>query len=189
MREVGAGPINAFRSGSFACNDDTFSAVAANGLAFDSSINPTLDVSQPGKVRDARAGCCEPFTFEGLSLYPMSVFRDGFGRTRHAQIGACSSRELCEAMQDAERGGREAFVLLSHNVELMIPARSDPDSIVAERFERVCRFLAENRAAMPTAGFHDLSPPAAPRGLSPPRAGLVATTIRHAEQALRRLHV
>lgn len=188
MQEVGAGPINAFRSGSFACNDDTFPAVAANGLAFDSSINPTLDVSQPDKVRDARAGYCEPFTFEGLGLYPMSVFRDGFGRTRHAQLGACSARELCEAMQGAERGGWEAFVLLSHNFELMIPDQSEPDNIVVKRFARLCRFLAENRDAMPTAGFHDLSPPAAPRGLSPPRAGLVATTIRYAEQALRRLH-
>ena len=188
MREAGVHDINAFRSGGFACNADTLRAVAANGLAFDSSINPTFEVSQPGPVHDPQAAQGEPFAFDGLTLVPMSVFRDGRGRLRHAQIGACSARELTDAMTDAARQGWSSFVLLSHNFEMLVPDKADPDGVVVRRFEAVCRFLAGQRGTLPTAGFHDLPPPPSPRGLAMPRAGQLGTAIRYAEQAWRRLH-
>lgn len=188
MQAAGAEGINAFRSGSFACNSDTFAAVLANGLVFDSSINPTLKVSNPGDVRDSRAGYCEPFTFEELGVYPMSVFRDGFGRARHAQVGACSASELAEAMQDALEKNWDTFIVLSHNFELMIPDRCEPDRSVVRRFETICRFLSDNRDTMPTVGFHDLSLPPVPKGLEAAGTGRLATTTRYFEQALRRLH-
>lgn len=188
LQEAGAPAPTAFRAGSFACNGDTFRAIADNGLLFDSSINPALAVSQPGEVRDARAGHGEPFAFEGLGIYPMSVFRDGFGRWRHAQIGACSVRELAEALHDAREKDWETFVLLSHNFELMVPDKSEPDRTVVERFERICDFLNDQQDVMPTCGFGELAAPRTPRGLPMPSAGIVATSVRHAEQALRRLH-
>lgn len=188
MQEAGVTDINAFRAGSFACNSDTFGAIIANGLRFDSSINPTVQISDPGHVRDARAGYCEPFAFEGLSLYPMSVFRDGFGRLRHAQIGACSASELAQAMQRAREIDWDTFILLSHNFELMIPDRCEPDHTVVKRFKQICRFLSENRDTMPTTGFHDLDMPRVPKGLELAQTGRIATTQRYFEQALRRLH-
>lgn len=178
----------AFRSGGFSCNEHTFPAVAANGLTFDSSINPEMRTSQPGSTAPAHASPYEAFTLEGLSLIPMSSFRDGLGKNRHAQIGACSAREITQALTNAERQHWHTFVLLSHSFELMIPDRSTPDPIVVRRFEHVCRFLAANRATLPTVGFHDLPPLPAPCNPPLPTAGKLATATRYAEQALRRLY-
>lgn len=188
LREVGANAPTAFRSGSFACNEDTFAAVAANGLRFDSSINRTLPVSRPGQAQPLSAGLCEPFVSNGLEIYPMTIFRDGFGRLRHAQVGACSARELIDAMQCAQLDGWNAFVALSHNFELMVPGKTTPDPVVTTRFEALCHFLANNRETLPTAGFNDIpsSPPV--RGLPIPHVGKVSTTIRYLEQGLRRLN-
>lgn len=188
MREAGVDGINAFRSGGFACNAETLEAVAANGLAFDSSINPTFAVSQPGRVNDARAHAAEPFRFGALGLYPMSVFEDGFGRTRHAQIGACSARELTQAMTDAAEAGWPSFVLLSHNFEMLVPGTVEPDTVVVSRFEAVCRFLANHRDTLTTAGFADVPAPGPPQGLRSPRCGPIGTARRFVEQALRRFH-
>jgi hypothetical protein len=188
LHEAGARAPSAFRSGSFACNEDTLAAVAANGLRFDSSINRTVPVSEPGDTQPLAAGLCEPFVAHGLEVYPMTIFRDGFGRLRHAQIGACSARELMDAMQCAQRDGRSSFIALSHNFELMVPNKSKPDPIVVRRFDALCRFLALNRSDFPTTGFNDLAPSLPARGLPLPHAGKLSTAIRFAEQALRRLH-
>lgn len=188
LREVGANAPTAFRSGSFACNEDTFAAVAANGLRFDSSINRTQPISTPGKTQPPSAGLCEPFSSNGLEIYPMTIFRDGFGRLRHAQIGACSTRELIEAMQCAQLDGWNAFVALSHNFELMVPDKTTPDPVVIRRFEALCHFLANNRRTLPTAGFDDVPSSAPVRGLPIPHVGKLSTTVRYLEQALRRLN-
>lgn len=188
LAEAGAPAPVAFRSGSFACNADTFSAVAANGLRFDSSVNTALAVSTPASSLDPAAGHCEPFDFNGLGVYPMTLLRDGFGRLRHAQIGACGASELIEALDGACESGWPAFVLLSHNFELMIPDKLAPDPIVVKRFERLCRHLGDHEASMPTAGFAQLPPLPAPRGLPLPAVGRLPTALRYFEQALRRLH-
>lgn len=188
LREVGAEPPSAFRSGSFACNEDTFSAIAANGLRFDSSINRTLPVSTPGRAQPISAGLCEPFTVNELDVYPMTIFRDGFGRLRHAQIGACGTGELIEAIECSKSDGWTSFIALSHNFELLVPDKVKPDTIVVRRFEALCRFLANQKDSLPTAGFNDLTEHPAPRGLPLPRASRLSTFVRFAEQALRRLN-
>lgn len=188
LNEVGAMTPSAFRSGSFACNEDTFAAVAANGLRFDSSINRTLPVSVPGEVQPSSAGLCEPFVTNGLEIYPMTILRDGFGRLRHAQVGACSAGELVDAMQCAHTDGWPSFVALSHNFELMVPDKTRPDPVVVRRFEAICSFLGRNRAILPTVGFNDLPPSMPVRGLPLPRAGKFSTAVRFVEQALRRIH-
>lgn len=187
LQEAGCTPPIAFRSGSFACNEDTFSAVTANGLAFDSSINPEMSVSQPGGVASSEAGYCEPFRVDGLNLIPMSSFCDGFGRFRHAQVGACSAAELTEALTGARENNWSSFVLLSHNFELMVPDKLMPDRFIIRRFERLCRFLSDNRSSLPTIGFGDLPPAPEPRGLPPPSVTKAATATRYLEQGMRRL--
>ena len=187
FREAGGPRPIAFRSGSFACNPDTFAAVSDCGILFDSSINPETPVSQPGDAAPDSAGYCEPFHLDDLTLVPMSSFLDGFNRARHAQIGACSAGELIQALDGAERNGWSIFVLLSHNFELMVPGKSRPDDVVVRRFEKVCRFLDENRSAMPTSGFFDLPQIPEPRGLDLPSVSKTATVTRYFEQGLRRI--
>jgi peptidoglycan/xylan/chitin deacetylase (PgdA/CDA1 family) len=185
LHEAGARPVSAFRAGSFAANADTLAAAEACGLAVDASLNMCYPVSGP----DLRAE--GEFYFPrrrgALQLLPMTVFRDGLGRLRHAQVGACSVREFTEAIADAERRGHPCFTLLSHNFEMLRAGGSRPDPIVVQRFAGLCRFLGEHRARFPTRGLRaapELAPPA-DRGLA--RVSRRATLNRLAGQALRRL--
>jgi hypothetical protein len=185
LREVGVDGVNAFRAGSFACNGDTFRAVADNGLAFDSSLNPTSPVSAPDLDPELRTA--RPFEAGGVGVYPMSVFLDGFGTMRHAQLGACSYAELQAAIVDAGRRGWNDFVLLSHNFELMKQDSAEPDRLVVKRFEKLARFLADNRDTLQVKGFRDLGMPSSPPSLSAPRSGAAPTAIRYCEQLARRV--
>ena len=187
LREAGVTDINAFRAGSFACNRDTFRAVAANGLLFDASLNATMPISAPD-LRDDRGPCYQPFKLDGLSLYPMSVFRDGLGRFRHAQVGACSAAELRQAILSAKSLGWESFVMLSHNFELLKPDSLTPDFVVPGRFEALCRFLDENRRSFPTVGFRGLTQSSHQvlDSIRLPRTTVAATSRRYVEQAVRR---
>lgn len=187
LQDAGSQRPVAFRSGGFACNEDTFIAVGENSMLFDSSINPTMSESRPGAVQSSEAGTGEPFQHNGLTLLPMSSFRDGFGRLRHAQIGACSAAELTCALHAAAKADWPAFVLLSHNFELMTPDSSTPDWIVVRRFEKVCRHLADNADELPTCGFDNFPAMPSPRGLQPPAVTKAATVARYAQQGMRRL--
>lgn len=184
MREVGVTNITAFRAGSFACNRATYTALAANGISIDSSINPTLRIS--GADVAARSGYA-PYEIDGVTVYPMSAFVDGFGRARHAQVGACSFGEMRQAILAAHGGGWDCFVALSHNFELLKPGSNRPDGIVARRFRNLCRFLGEAKAELPTARIEDLPRNRSEGELRLPRVGALATATRFAEQLLCRL--
>lgn len=186
LQQAGAPAPVAFRAGSFAANRDTLRALKANGLRYDLSANAVFARSLPDLREDIDMHAAAPV--EGLWLLPLSVFRDGFGRLRHAQVGACATSELIRAMEDARHLGRGEFILLSHNFEMLKPGRRRPDAIVARRFEALCRHLAVHAGDMKTCGFADL-PPAAPGARVPrlPRVGALPTLRRYGEQALRRL--
>ena len=129
-----------------------------------------------------------PLELETVRVLPLAVFRDGFGRLRPAQIGACSFAELRDAIEIAAGNGTEHFVILSHNFEMLKPGRSERDSIVAGRFEQLCAFLAEQRGSfavstLAQAPIHIPSPPHPPL----PHCKLLSTIRRHGEQLARRL--
>ena len=117
LTEAGAAPISAFRAGSFAANADTLTAVERCGLRFDASLNMNYPISGS----DLRAGFdfYHPRRHDGLTLLPMTTFRDGFGRLRHAQVGACSAAELQQAMADSAARDHPCFTILSHNFEML----------------------------------------------------------------------
>ncbi len=186
LAEAGNEGLTAFRAGSFAANADTLAAVEACGLAVDASLNMVYPHSGAG-VREA-GDFYLPRRHGGLQLLPMSVFRDGLGRLRHAQVGACSSAELSEAIEDAAARGHPCFTILSHNFEMLRAGSSRPDRIVAGRFEALCRFLGRNRAQFPTAGLKP-APVLPELAAAPPLAqvGRWATLRRYAGQAARRL--
>lgn len=188
LAAAGSPGITAFRAGSFAASADTLAAVKACGLLVDASLNMSCpysgaDVREEGDFHFPRARA-------GLQLLPMTVFRDGWGRLRHAQVGACGAKELCEAIEDAAEAGHPCFTILSHNFEMLRPGSSEPDRVVARRFEALCRFLGDHPDALPTTGLATVprfAPlPAAPRLAE---AGRVATLRRLAAQAVRRLPI
>ncbi len=177
-------PVTAFRAGSFAANRASFDALAANGILIDSSLNCVADISAPDVPQRLTTGSVT--TVGGVTSYPISVFEDGWGRLRPAQVGACSFEELRDALDQAEQTGREHFVIVSHNFEMLKVDSAQRDPIVARRFERLCAYLAQhpNRfqvGALPPAN-------AIPERHEPrPRVGRWPTAKRLVEQAWRRL--
>lgn len=181
LRRSGVESVNAFRAGSFGLGPETFAAARAAGLEFETSFNPTFEHPINARVRYLR-----PTVIDGVGVYPLTAFRDGVGRIRHVQLGACSLAEMEACLWSARDAGYEAVVILSHNFELMNSRKDQADWVVVRRFEGLCRFLAENRDAFSVRGFQNLRPP---RGSGDatglPSAGFGATARRFLEQAAR----
>lgn len=156
LESAGAPPVNAFRAGSFGFNLDTLRALHANGIPFDSSYNVTQFGLDSGVLPGIPV--FSPIECEGIHEYPMTVFKDGFGKLRHAQITACSFSEFEGLLWDALAAGTQSFVLLSHNFELLNQAKDRPDRVAVRRFEKLCKFLDRNRDCFSVRGFHGLVP-------------------------------
>lgn len=186
LAEAGAQPIKAFRAGSFACNADTFKALSQIGLRYDSSLNP--DHPDSGLDLRAQQDFYRPSRIEAVETIPMTVFRDGLGKPRPAQVGACSFVEMRAALESAKAQGLGHFMILSHNFETLVPGSTKPDRFVVERFEQLCAYLAAHADAYEVCGFN--SPGFDVRLGGPPaaiRAPLLASARRHLEQLARRL--
>lgn len=183
LEQAGARDITAFRAGSFGFDAGTIAALSRCAIGIDASYNasrmgPSSGVASGTLLTDAA-------DVEGVLELPMTVFVDGVGRLRHAQLTACSWREMEALLWQALERGQRAFVILSHNFELLNPAKTRRDDIVVRRFDRLCDFLDRHRdvfrvrtvGASPSIG-----------GPQPPplRAGPVATGQRLLEQAWRR---
>jgi len=185
LAQVGCNDITAFRAGSFACNHDTYRALREVGIGVDSSLHAVL----PDSGIDLRQTLdfFHPLEFEGVQVLPMTVFRDGLGKLRPAQVGACGFAELRDAIESAADNGTEHFVILSHNFEMLKQGSSEPDAWVAARFENLCAFLAGQRGRIDVATLAGPSVAIGPK-ITPQlgRAGMPATLRRHGEQAIRR---
>jgi hypothetical protein len=192
LRASGAVRLCAFRAGDYAANFATLRALARNGIAYDSSYNHcyfgTTCGLQTGEV------IRQPVVLEGVHEFPISSFSDWPGHHRHAQLTACSFREMRTALLGAWRQGWYSFVIVSHSFELLKrrrqrPDRPEPDRLVVRRFDRLCRFLAENRDKFRTAGFADLTAGSVPTvgRTTALRSAPYATLSRVVEQFVRRV--
>lgn len=189
LESAGGKNINAFRAGSYAANKDTFEALRKNSIACDSSPNRCHPSSFPDIRKDNEF--TSAFQINGVSSFPVTVFTDGFGRERPAQIGACSNTEMCDAIQSAFNLGMSDFVIVSHNFEMLKPNTTDPDWIVVRRFNRICEFLARNSNKYNVCGYSEPSMPIASKfshKRTLPRAKLISTMLRHGEQLVRRFN-
>jgi hypothetical protein len=185
LQRAGALRPTAFRAGSFACNRATFAALRDNNILIDSSLNECTDVSGA----DLRAEGVHAMTgsIEGVHSVPVSVFVDGLGRRRSAQVNGSGYSELVGAMDAAERAGDTEFVIVSHNFEMLKPGSNEPDPVVVRRFESLCKYLSGHRGRLPTCRF---LPPVEPAEARKPRAqtrvSLGSTAARHIQQLWRR---
>jgi hypothetical protein len=184
LEQAGAPPVNAFRAGSFGFNLDTLDALRGIGIAYDSSYNATLMGADSGLLPGTVV--CEPLTRDGVHEYPMTVYADRPGHLRHAQVGACSFRELEGLLWKALEERRRAFVILSHNFEALNRRKDRADPVAAARHRALCRFLDRNRDCFQTCGFHGLEAQCAPTQPAPLRSPLWKTGLRMAEQVYRR---
>jgi len=182
--EAGAPRPIAFRSGNYSANADTLRALARVGIKVDSSINACFDFPYPHK---GSARLLHPSYIEGVAEYPVTVFRDGFGRLRPMQISACSVSELVQGLTCARDRGMPAATLVSHNFELLSADRHREDRIVTRRFAALCEWLGRNAAQFPTASFDPSVVPEAPPAWEAPPVSSLATAQRYMAQAARRL--
>lgn len=187
LERAGSGPITAFRSGSYAANRDTFEALQRNAIFMDSSLNRCYDVSAPDLrlVNDFNAA----FEVRGVRTYPVTVFKDGFGRDRPAQVGACSFDEMHDALWSARQSGKSSFVVVSHNFEMLRSGSCEPDWFVVRRFESLCALLGQNAQQFTVRGFGPAMrfEPAGMTEGPAQHARWTSTARRFVEQGLRRL--
>ena len=188
LEAAGSGPISAFRSGSFAANRDTFEALRRNAILLDTSLNRCYDVSAPELRKEHTFNTA--FFVQGVTTFPVTVLKDGFGKDRPAQVGACSFGEMRDALQNAHQAGTRDFVVVSHNFEMLRPGSSMPDWIVVKRFERLCAFLAQHPEQFNVRDFSaDLRLSSGSQKSTPaPKATWFSTAHRYLEQIQRRLH-
>ncbi|MCF8154406.1 MAG: hypothetical protein K9K35_00240 [Rhodoferax sp.] len=188
LEQAGSGSISVFRAGSFAANRGTFEALRCNGILIDSSLNSCYSVSG-ADIRDQHA-LNAPFTIHGVRTYPVTVFSDGFGRSRPAHVGACSFLEMRDAMRTAAQSGASDFVVVSHNFEMLKPGGVQPSRIVVRRFQQLCAYLALHRDELPVTGFEASTEPL-PSVMGLPvktASAMVRSTLRrHVEQLLCRI--
>lgn len=189
LQDAGAPRPTAFRAGSYALNAATLKALAKVGIRIDSSYNATMLGDSSGLAPGRRLA--DAARFDALLEFPVSYFRDGFGRWRHAQLGACAFEELRDALWSARHGGLRAFVIVFHNFELLNQAKRGRDPTVVRRFERLCRFLADHSKDFCCRGFADMTAEGyvVRDAMDDPllTVGLPSTVRRHWEQAVRRL--
>lgn len=181
---AGGQSVNTFRAGSFGFNRDTLRALATNHIAFDSSYNASM--FGPDSGVSPEIVLVEPVECEGVYEYPMTVFHNGTGSLRHAQVTACSYREMEGLLWQAMESGRKAFVILSHNFELLNGSMNRPDDIVVTRFRKLCTFLDRNRDCFRVRGFHGLTPDLVFPQPPPLTSPIWKTGLRMLEQGLRR---
>jgi len=184
LSAAGAPRPACFRAGSFGFNADTLSALERVGIPMDASYNATMFGPESG-VAPGRI-LTDSLSIGAISEFPMTVFKDGMNRLRHAQITACSWRELESLLWQALDVGQKSFVLLSHGSELLNRARTRPDSVVVRRYEQLCRFLERNSDCFKTQSFDRGLPQLGQQ--QPPllNSSVMATGLRMVEQLWRR---
>ena len=195
LRQAGAENVCAFRAGNYGANFDTLRALRKAGIRCDSSYNYPYLGRECGLQLADTPMLVQPREVEGVLEVPVNCFRDYPGHYRHTQLCAISAREMRHALAAAHAQDWHTFVIVSHSFELLRDRKrpvpwGKPDWIVINRFEALCRYLADNRDRYQLVGFCDLP---MPRAVSTSRLDLepVLTMARTAErvigQAVRRL--
>jgi hypothetical protein len=179
--EAGAPPPIAFRSGSYAADRATLDALAALGIAYDSSHNgshhphPSALPIEPRRIA--------PIAVAGIIEVPVSQIEQRSGGLRHLQICAVSFGEIRAALLHAEAEAHPVVTLVGHSFELAARGGRRANPLLVRRFEKLCRFLSDRRDRLATAHFADLGGLRLDAESSPLPARALRTAARMAEQA------
>lgn len=189
LNEAGAGVPTAFRAGSFRFNEHTLAALAANSIHIDSSYNHCSGGPESGVWRTMEPGNVPvvPFMTGGVIETPVTVYRDSPLGLRPLQITACSFEEIAAVLRKAADHGYPSVTIVSHNFEMLDRRDFSCDKIVAQRFRKLCQFLARHGDVFETAGFRAGGPEVSasqPVLVSGSFPGLL---LRYAQQLQRRI--
>lgn len=160
LMAAGAPAPVAFRAGNYGADDNTLRALAALGIAYDTSHCPALVGASACRI-SLGAEVHDPLAHMGVIEVPVGSIGAMGGGQRHAQITALSLGEMLAAIAHARDEGRESFTLVSHSFELINRRKLAANRVVRHRFTGLVKALA----AMPgvtTATYAD-APPAVPR--------------------------
>jgi peptidoglycan/xylan/chitin deacetylase (PgdA/CDA1 family) len=184
LEDAGAPPIRAFRAGNFGANDDTLRALAAIGIAWDSSVNAAW-LGRECRV-SADPAQIAAYRLHGVAELPVSGIADLPGGFRPAQICAMSAAEMRAGLTHAALEGHDAYTVVTHSFEMLSRDRQRPNGAVIRRFEQLCA-AAVRTAGVSGAGFADLPDALADqpsRALTRAAPSRMRTRVRQAQQAV-----
>lgn len=197
LAEAGAVPVTAFRAGSWGASRATIAALARNGIRFDSSLNARFSASFPDLDVRSRESLTQPFLLEGVWEFPVTNFVDrppsGW---RPLHVCATSFDEMRMVLEHARDNGWYSVMFVLHSFEFVRVDRiaaggaAAPQRLLANRFERLCRHLAENTDQYQTCHFADIDESEIPHTAPPsaPVSSRVRTTLRHFQQLASRVY-
>lgn len=197
LAEAGAAPVAAFRAGSWGASRTTIAALARNGIRFDSSLNAPFAASFPDFDARSRQTQTQPFLLEDVWEFPVTNFIDkppsGW---RPLHVCATSLGEMRMVLQHARDNGWYAVVFVLHSFEFVRVERLAagknvaPQRLLADRFERLCGYLADHADQYETCHFADVNEHDIPRSTPPvaPVSSRVRTAIRHIQQLASRVY-
>jgi peptidoglycan/xylan/chitin deacetylase (PgdA/CDA1 family) len=151
---AGAPDPIAFRSGSYAVNDNSLRALAERGIRYDASHNG-CEGPWPSALSlplDQTA----PVEHHGVIEIPVSQMQTGNGGLRHMQICAVSLAEMAHALDHAITNDHPTFMPVGHSFELATRDGLRANPVVKKRFDGLCALLAEKADDAPTMHFSDL---------------------------------
>lgn len=178
--DAGAPHPVAFRAGNYGADDDTLRALAALGLAWDTSLNPVYlggecRISLPRESIAAVPHC-------GVTELPVSTFYDRPGHLRPAQVCALSACEMIRLLDHGAATGQAHLMIVCHSFEMLSRDRQRPNRTVMARYEAMCRHIGAH-AGLESATFGTVRATLCrddARHLGP---SLWHTGLRYAEQA------
>jgi hypothetical protein len=186
LKTCGVQSICAFRAGNYGANFVTLNALKRNNIAIDTSynycnlgINCDMQMKQP---------LLQPQLLGGVYEFPISYFQCFPANRRHAQICACSIQELKDSLLNAWKFKWYSFVIVSHSFELMNGKRLQVNPIIKQRFESLCKYLADNADKYVTKTFSDLDVRSIPTSIAsvPLKSKPASTLVRYWEQLVSR---
>lgn len=186
LERAGAPRPIAFRAGNYGADDRTLAALAALGLAWDSSFNAAYLGDGCGIALDP--GTIAPVRRHGVVELPVAGLFDRGDHVRPAQVCALSEWEMAAALGHAAETDAPPFAIVCHSFELLSRDRRRPNHAVAGRFAAMCAAIgADPRLA--GVGFAALDPgiadaPHDARRLAP---NMVRTAARIAAQGIATL--
>lgn len=148
---AGAPQPVAFRSGSYAANAATLGALRSIGILYDSSHNGA-EHPWPSALPFLRERI-DPGDVHDIVEIPISNIRLNSGGLRPLQLCALSTREMHAALRHACANHHPLVTIVSHSFELATRDGRRINHLIRKRFDRLCAFLKEHEAEMPTQSF------------------------------------